>query len=78
MSRNHVRENEGGRANQGNAVVSEDHIRLRAYEKFCKRGDAPGDPLADWLDAERELREEQRAARTSDKTRPSGAVAFSR
>jgi hypothetical protein len=36
-------------------------IRLRAYELFLTRGATHGDDLADWFDAERELRD----ARTS-------------
>jgi hypothetical protein len=35
-------------------AVSEDEIRLRAYELYCARGDAGGDALGDWLAAERE------------------------
>jgi hypothetical protein len=31
-------------------------IRIRAYEIYIARGDAPGDALSDWLAAERELR----------------------
>lgn len=30
-------------------------IERRAYELFVARGGAPGDPVADWLQAEREL-----------------------
>ena len=30
-------------------------IRVRAYEVYLGRGDAPGDALSDWLQAEREL-----------------------
>ena len=32
-------------------------IALRAYELYLERGGAPGDPLQDWMQAERELRE---------------------
>ena len=35
----------------------EERIRRRAYEIFLSRGGPPGDPVADWLQAERELRE---------------------
>jgi hypothetical protein len=31
-------------------------IRLRAYELYCARGDAPDNALEDWLQAEREYR----------------------
>jgi len=37
------------------AAPSADSIRLRAYQFYLERGGAPGDPLADWLRAEREL-----------------------
>ncbi len=36
--------------------VSEDEIRRRAYEIFLARGGAGGDDLADWLEAERQIR----------------------
>jgi hypothetical protein len=36
---------------------SEGEIRLKAYQKYCARNGKPGDPLLDWLEAERELRE---------------------
>ena len=39
---------------------TQDEIRLRAYANYVARGRAPGDPLVDWLQAERELREEAR------------------
>ena len=35
--------------------VSEDQIRVRAYEIHLARGDGPGDATSDWLQAEREL-----------------------
>jgi len=36
--------------------VSEDEIRIRAYEVFLERGAEPGDELSDWPQAERERR----------------------
>lgn len=33
----------------------EQKIRDRAYELFLARGEQPGDPVADWLRAEREV-----------------------
>lgn len=36
-------------------TISEDDVRLRAYEIYLKRGDNPGDEVGDWLRAEREL-----------------------
>jgi hypothetical protein len=35
--------------------VTDDQIRLRAYEIFLARGAAPGQDLEDWLRAESEL-----------------------
>ena len=37
---------------------TDEQIRERAYEYYASRGGAPGDPVADWLQAERELRSE--------------------
>ena len=41
-------------------TFTEDDVRLRAYEIYVKRGenpgDDPGDGVADWLQAEQELR----------------------
>jgi Protein of unknown function (DUF2934) len=37
------------------AAPSEEEVRIRAYYHFLQRGGSPGDPLADWLRAEREL-----------------------
>lgn len=39
-----------------NLVISEDRIRLRAYELYQARGGAPGYELEDWLLAESELK----------------------
>ena len=40
-------------------LVTDDDIRVRAYEIYCGRGYTPGDPAEDWLQAERELRAER-------------------
>jgi hypothetical protein len=37
------------------ATITEDDVRLRAYEIYLRRGDNPGDEVTDWLEAEREL-----------------------
>ena len=37
-------------------TISEDEVRLRAYELYLQRGGTPGNEMADWLQAERELR----------------------
>ena len=36
-----------------------DEIAARAYEIYCRRNGAAGDPEADWLQAEAELRDER-------------------
>jgi hypothetical protein len=36
-------------------TISEDDVRLRAYELYLQRGAIPGDEVSDWLQAEREL-----------------------
>jgi len=38
------------------AATTLETIRARAYELFVARGGAHGDDLADWFNAERELR----------------------
>jgi len=37
------------------AKPTPDDIALRAYHIYLERGCAPGDPMQDWLQAEREL-----------------------
>ena len=34
---------------------TQDQIATRAYEIYLERGATPGDPMQDWLQAEREL-----------------------
>ncbi len=41
---------------EAQAAPSSEQIERRAYELFLARGGAHGDPMADWLQAERELR----------------------
>jgi hypothetical protein len=36
-------------------VPTIDQVQQRAYEIYLERGCAPGDPMADWIQAEREL-----------------------
>ena len=36
-------------------AMSEEEIRVRAYEIYLERGTQPGHELEDWLQAEREL-----------------------
>jgi hypothetical protein len=37
-------------------MLSDADIAARAYEIFKARNEEPGDPVSDWLQAERELR----------------------
>jgi hypothetical protein len=46
----------------GNQPKQED-IALRAYYIYLQRGDTPGNETADWLQAERELLEENGSVR---------------
>ena len=41
-----------------NVKIPHEKIAMRAYEKWCKRGRPHGSDKQDWIDAERELREE--------------------
>jgi Protein of unknown function (DUF2934) len=43
--------------------LSHDEIAERAYHIYLERGAQPGDPFADWLIAERQLRERLVGAR---------------
>jgi hypothetical protein len=36
-------------------TITENDVRLRAYELYLERGAVPGDAVSDWLRAEREL-----------------------
>lgn len=48
------------------AVSIDEQIRLRAYELYLDRGGRPDDDLADWLQAEQELRGKQTAEGARD------------
>jgi DUF2934 family protein len=41
------------------APSTEERIRIRAYELFEARKGAPSDPVADWYQAEAEIKEKQ-------------------
>ncbi len=43
----------------GQPEPSDEEIRQRAYEIYLAKGDAPGNEVEDWLQAERELRSKQ-------------------
>ena len=44
-------------------------VRRRAYEIYLGRNEMPGDPVADWLQAERELTSPKRRTRATAKSR---------
>ncbi len=44
-----------------------DEIALRAYHIYLERGCTPGDPMEDWLNAERELAEQSSKSRRKSK-----------
>ena len=48
----------------GNGFPTADAIGRRAYEIYLERGGEPGHELEDWLQAERELREQQAKSRS--------------
>jgi DUF2934 family protein len=46
---------------------TQDQIAARAYEIYLERGATPGDPMQDWLRAERELAAPARKSRSKSK-----------
>ena len=46
--------------------VSQEDVRNRAHEIYLRRGGADGDPVADWLEAEREVRGRSGAQQARD------------
>ena len=46
--------------------ISYDDIRNRAHEIYLGRGGSEGDPVADWLEAERDVRNRSREKRPRD------------
>ena len=46
---------------------TQDQIAARAYEIYLERGATPGDPMQDWLRAERELAAPQKKSRSKSK-----------
>ena len=46
---------------------SQDAIAARAYEIYLERGSTPGDPMQDWLRAERELAAPSKKSRSKSK-----------
>ncbi|WP_295987389.1 DUF2934 domain-containing protein [uncultured Variovorax sp.] len=39
----------------GSRAEREDRVRLAAYEAYVRRGEGPGDPVQDWLEAEAQV-----------------------
>ena len=46
---------------------TQDQIAARAYEIYLERGRTPGDPMQDWLRAERELAAPPKKSRSKSK-----------
>jgi hypothetical protein len=46
---------------------TQDQIATRAYEIYLERGSTPGDPMQDWLRAERELAAPRKKSRSKSK-----------
>ena len=46
---------------------TQDQIAARAYEIYLERGATPGDPMKDWLQAERELSAPAKKSRSKSK-----------
>ncbi len=46
---------------------TQDQIATRAYEIYLERGATPGDPMQDWLQAERELAATPKKSRSKSK-----------
>lgn len=49
-----------GEAFQANEESLEDRIRRAAYRRYEERGGTPGDSVEDWLEAERDIGQQQR------------------
>ena len=46
---------------------TQDQIAARAYEIYLERGATPGDPMQDWLQAERDLSAPAKKSRSKSK-----------
>ena len=49
-------------------LTSQEKIQLRAYEIYLERNGAPGNPLEDWVRAEREIL--QKSRKSAKRTAP--------
>lgn len=54
------------RASADERTSADEQIRARAHEIYSDRGGTPGDELEDWLQAEREYRDQSRHRSTGD------------
>lgn len=63
------------RNGNGHRQPTHEQIAARAYEIFQERGDTPGDPLSDWVRAERELATVAEAPQKTAKPRKRAATA---
>jgi hypothetical protein len=52
-----------------------DEIALRAYHIYLERGSTPGDPMQDWLQAERELTQAPSSNKTGRKPKKIVSIA---
>jgi DUF2934 family protein len=50
-----VRSSAAEKTTKAKATPTQDDIATRAYHIYVERGCTPGDPMQDWLQAEREL-----------------------
>jgi hypothetical protein len=48
---------------------AQDQIAARAYEIYLERGSTPGDPMQDWLQAERELTIQTKSKKSRTKSK---------
>jgi Protein of unknown function (DUF2934) len=55
------------KAKKATSQPTNDEIALRAYHIYLERGSTPGDPMEDWLRAERELKELSKKPRRKSK-----------
>ena len=55
---------------------TQEEIALRAYHIYLERNGAPGNPLEDWIRAERELADTQPAARKAAPRRKATVTAI--
>jgi len=49
------------------STTTQEQIATRAYEIYLERGAIPGDPMQDWLQAERELAATAKKSRSKSK-----------